>query len=156
MFNWHSQKKKERKKSSFYVFVFTSDVSQLNYVLFCVIKGIFYGKYKFQDQGWWFHDWCIFTLFLDTVTLLKLKVKNKLAEPFVALYKPIKKAMGVFLPAVMKSIKREQLYIFHITCCKVLICEALIKTLVNDLWIAIPHSAFLLFYTFFMSYNSSY
>lgn len=40
------------------------------------------------------------------------------------------------------------LYIFHITCCKVLICEALIKTLLNDLWIAISHSAFLLFYTF--------
>lgn len=42
----------------------------------------------------------------------------------------------------------KMLYIFHITCCKVLICEALIKTLLNDLWIAISHSAFLLFYTF--------
>lgn len=44
--------------------------------------------------------------------------------------------------------KKKMLYIFHITCCKVLICEALIKTLLNDLWIAISHSAFLLFYTF--------
>lgn len=47
-----------------------------------------------------------------------------------------------------KKRNKKMLYIFHITCCKVLICEALIKTLLNDLWIAISHSAFLLFYTF--------
>lgn len=79
----------------------------------------------------------------------KWKKKTSRAN-FVALPKPTEKASEVFLPAVQKSLKKKKdmLYIFHITCCKVLICEALIKTLLNDLWIAISHSAFLLFYTF--------
>lgn len=38
--------------------------------LFCVTKGIFYGKYKFADQGRWFGDRCIFTLLLDAVIVL--------------------------------------------------------------------------------------
>lgn len=65
------------------------------------------------------------------------------------------------MPAVQKSLgekkktkkQKKMLYIFHITCCKVLICEALIKTLLNDLWIAISHSAFFALLYFFMSYN---
>lgn len=84
--------------------------------------------------------------------LKKKMEKRKLAEPVCCTAKANWKASEVFLPAVQKSRgkkrNKKMLYIFHITCCKVLICEALIKTLLNDLWIAISHSAFLLFYTF--------
>ena len=120
--------------------------------LFCVTKGIFYGKYKFPDQGRWFGDWCIFTLLLDTVIVLKKKNSNTSRASLLHCQKPSEKGIGgIFascteVPAEEK--KKKMLYIFHITCCKVLICEALIKTLLNDLWIAISHSAFLLFYTF--------
>jgi len=117
--------------------------------LFCVTKGIFYGKYKFQDQGRWSGDWCIFTLLLDTVIVLK-KEKEKLAEPVCCTAKANRKGIGGIFASCTEvpEKKKKMLYIFHITCCKVLICEALIKTLLNDLWIAISHSAFLLFYTF--------
>lgn len=57
-------------------------------------------------------------------------------------------AVQTYVPGGGEEEEEEMLYIFHITCCKVLICEALIKTLLNDLWIAISLSAFLLFYTF--------
>lgn len=80
----------------------------------------------------------------------KIKI-TKLAEPVCCTAKANQNGIGGIFASCTEAPgekKKKMLYIFHITCCKVLICEALIKTLLNDLWIAISHSAFLLFYTF--------
>lgn len=118
--------------------------------LFCVTKGIFYGKYKFLDQGGWSGDCCIFTLLLDTVIVLKNGRRKTSRASLLHCQSQLKRHRRYFCQLYRSPWKKKEkmLYIFHITCCKVLICEALIKTLLNDLWIAISHSAFLLFYTF--------
>lgn len=98
----------------------------------------------------------VFLLCSLILSLCKKKNDNNNSQSqFVALPKPTKKASDIFFASCTEvpggKKKPKMLYIFHITCCKVLICEALIKTMLNDLWIAISHSAFLLFYTFFSS-----
>lgn len=96
-----------------------------------------------------FGERCIFTQLLDAVVVLKNDKKKKLAEPVLLhCQSQLKRHWRYFCQLYRSPWKKKALYIFHITCCKVLICEALIKTLLNDLWIAISHSAFLLFYTF--------
>lgn len=120
--------------------------------LFGVIKGIFYANEKFHDQGWWFHDW--FMYFYTTYSLILQnvsKVRRSSRDTLLHCQSQLKRKRGYFLArwSDISMMKREALYIFHITCCKVLICEAVIKTLVKmTCMITISRSAFLLFYTF--------
>ena len=118
--------------------------------LFCVTKGIFYGKYNdwIRADGLGIYVFLLCSLIRHC---FKKGKKGKLAEPVCCTAKANWKGIGGIFAScteVPGGKKKKMLYIFHITCCKVLICEALIKTLLNDLWIAISHSAFLLFYTF--------